>query len=161
MLVKNPKRSGSTRLHQKKLLDLLLRQAQNGARLRNAAHCIARPKNFKSDAKDFDATKQFMFKEYCQKIVDTLATRAPGNAELDFSGVDLMGQNLDGLNLARAWMLDGVAQGLGPDDPRWVAVSRCARSHREAGLAAVTGEHYEGGHWLGSFAVYLVTKRGL
>jgi hypothetical protein len=26
---------------------------------------------------------------------------------------------------------------------------------REAGLAAVTGEHYEGGHWLGSFAVYL------
>ena len=69
--------------------------------------------------------------------------------------------HLDGLNLARAWMLDGVAQGLGPDDLRWVAVSRCARSHREAGLAAVTGEHYEGGHWLGSFAVYLVTKRGL
>ncbi|MEC7726551.1 MAG: DUF2891 family protein, partial [Planctomycetota bacterium] len=33
--------------------------------------------------------------------------------------------------------------------------------HREAGLAAVTGEHYEGGHWLGSFAVYLVTNRGL
>ena len=29
------------------------------------------------------------------------------------------------------------------------------------GLASVTGEHYEGGHWLGSFAVYLTTKRGL
>jgi aryl-alcohol dehydrogenase-like predicted oxidoreductase len=27
--------------------------------------------------------------------------------------------------------------------------------------AAVTGEHYEGGHWLGSFAVYLVTRRGI
>jgi hypothetical protein len=25
----------------------------------------------------------------------------------------------------------------------------------------VTGEHYEGGHWLASFAVYLVTGRGL
>jgi hypothetical protein len=25
----------------------------------------------------------------------------------------------------------------------------------------VTGEHYEGGHWLGTFAVYLVTGRGL
>jgi len=25
----------------------------------------------------------------------------------------------------------------------------------------VTGAHYEGGHWLGSFAVYLVTGRGL
>jgi len=28
-------------------------------------------------------------------------------------------------------------------------------------LRNVTGEHYEGGHWLGSFAVYLVTGRGL
>jgi hypothetical protein len=25
----------------------------------------------------------------------------------------------------------------------------------------VTGEHYEGGHWLGSFAVYLTTQRGI
>ena len=31
-------------------------------------------------------------------------------------------------------------------------------SHRAAGLKAVTGEHYEGGHWLGSFAVYLTTR---
>jgi len=30
-----------------------------------------------------------------------------------------------------------------------------------AGLRSVTGEHYEGGHWLGSFAVYLSTGRGL
>jgi hypothetical protein len=29
------------------------------------------------------------------------------------------------------------------------------------GASAVTGEHYEGGHWLGSFAVYLFTQRGL
>ncbi len=36
-----------------------------------------------------------------------------------------------------------------------------ARVHATAGLAAVTGEHYEGGHWLGSFANYLVTRRGL
>ncbi len=33
-------------------------------------------------------------------------------------------------------------------------------NNRQAGLAAVTGEHYEGSHWLGSFAVYLVTSRG-
>ena len=38
---------------------------------------------------------------------------------------------------------------------------RAAEAHRRAGLAAVTGAHYEGGHWLGSFAVYLATKRGL
>jgi hypothetical protein len=29
------------------------------------------------------------------------------------------------------------------------------------GVASVTGAHYEGGHWLGSFAVYLVTSRGI
>ena len=31
----------------------------------------------------------------------------------------------------------------------------------DAGLAAVTGEHYEGGHWLECFTVYLVTRRGI
>ncbi|MCK5941860.1 MAG: DUF2891 domain-containing protein [Planctomycetes bacterium] len=69
--------------------------------------------------------------------------------------------HLDGLNLSRAWMLEGIAQGLGSEDPRAAAVLRAAREHRDAGLGAVTGEHYEGGHWLGSFAVYLVTSRGL
>jgi len=69
--------------------------------------------------------------------------------------------HLDGLNLSRAWMLEGIASGLPPSDPRIVGLLGVAREHRRLGLAAVTGEHYEGGHWLGSFAVYLVTKRGL
>lgn len=69
--------------------------------------------------------------------------------------------HLDGLNLSRAWMLEGVAHALGAHDPRTAAIARVAAAHREAGLAAVTGEHYEGGHWLGSFAVYLVTRRGI
>ena len=69
--------------------------------------------------------------------------------------------HLDGLNLSRAWMLEGIASGLPPKDKRLGAIRATARSHREAGLRAVTGEHYEGGHWLGSFAVYLVTGRGL
>ncbi len=69
--------------------------------------------------------------------------------------------HLDGLNLSRAWMLAGIAHGLPADDPRLPALRATADAHRRAGLAAVTGEHYEGGHWLGSFAVYLVTGRGL
>ncbi|MBI4346116.1 MAG: DUF2891 domain-containing protein [Elusimicrobia bacterium] len=69
--------------------------------------------------------------------------------------------HLDGLNLSRAWMLDGVASALPADDPRRPAVEAAARAHREAGLVAVTGEHYEGGHWLGSFATYLTTRRGV
>jgi hypothetical protein len=46
-------------------------------------------------------------------------------------------------------------------DPRVASLRKVADAHRNAGLAAVTGEHYEGGHWLGSFAVYLTTRRGL
>lgn len=69
--------------------------------------------------------------------------------------------HLDGLNLSRAWMLEGIVAGLPQDDPRRSALLAVARRHREAGVASVTGEHYEGGHWLGSFAVYLVTGRGL
>ena len=46
------------------------------------------------------------------------------------------------------------------DDPRRAALRAAADTHREAGLASVTGEHYEGGHWLGSFATYLVTGKG-
>lgn len=69
--------------------------------------------------------------------------------------------HLDGLNLSRAWMLEGIASGLEPDDPRRGALLAAARAHGADGLAAVTGAHYEGGHWLGSFATYLVTKRGL
>jgi len=69
--------------------------------------------------------------------------------------------HLDGLNLSRAWMLEGIAAGLPEDDPRLGSIRSAARRHRESGLAAVTGEHYEGGHWLGSFATYLVTGRGL
>jgi hypothetical protein len=69
--------------------------------------------------------------------------------------------HLDGLNLSRAWMLEGIAAGLPPDHKRRPAVLELARQHRDKGLSAVTGEHYEGGHWLGSFAVYLATGRGI
>ncbi len=69
--------------------------------------------------------------------------------------------HLDGLNLSRAWMLEGILSALSGNDPRRPALQAAIEAHRRAGLAAVTGEHYEGGHWLGSFAVYLTTKRGI
>jgi len=69
--------------------------------------------------------------------------------------------HLDGLNLSRAWMLNGIATALPKDDKRLSSIRAAAEAHERAGLAAVTGEHYEGGHWLGSFAVYLVTQRGM
>jgi len=69
--------------------------------------------------------------------------------------------HLDGLNLSRAWMLEGIVQGLPSNDARLPSLRAAAAVHRQAGLEAVTGAHYEGGHWLGTFAVYLVTERGL
>lgn len=66
--------------------------------------------------------------------------------------------HIDGLNLSRAWMLRGIARGLPARDPRRVALESAATAHAEAALPAVTGEHYEGGHWLGTFAVYLMTQ---
>jgi hypothetical protein len=69
--------------------------------------------------------------------------------------------HLDGLNLSRAWMLEGIAASLPKSDKRLRSIMTVAEEHRSRGLGAVTGEHYEGGHWLGSFAVYLVTKRGM
>jgi hypothetical protein len=68
--------------------------------------------------------------------------------------------HIDGLNLSRAWMLEGIAHGVGPDDRRSSALLAAANNHREAALPAVTGEHYEGGHWLGTFAVYLTSHSG-
>ena len=69
--------------------------------------------------------------------------------------------HLDGLNLSRAWMLRGIAAALPKSDVRLAALRSAANEHARDGLRAVTGAHYEGGHWLGSFAVYLVTNRGL
>jgi Tol biopolymer transport system component len=66
--------------------------------------------------------------------------------------------HIDGLNLSRAWMLEGIAHALGSRDKRTPALLAAAAAHRAAALPAVTGEHYEGGHWLGTFAVYLTTR---
>lgn len=69
--------------------------------------------------------------------------------------------HLDGLNLSRAWMLQGMAAGLPQDDSRRGVLVAAAEAHAEAGLAGIREEHYEGSHWLPSFAVYLLTRRGL
>jgi len=68
--------------------------------------------------------------------------------------------HLAGLNLSRAWMLEGIASKLPPGTHR-NQLSSLAATLRQAGLDSIKSEHYEGGHWLGSFAVYLVSGRGL
>lgn len=69
--------------------------------------------------------------------------------------------HLAGLNFSRAWMLEGIASTLPGSHPRRAPLERLAARLAEAGLAAIRAEHYEGGHWLGSFAVYHATRRGI
>jgi hypothetical protein len=69
--------------------------------------------------------------------------------------------HLAGLNLSRAWMLEGIVSKLPPADARSQSLTALAGRLRQAGLDSIKSEHYEGGHWLGSFAVYLVSGRGL
>jgi hypothetical protein len=102
------------------------------------------------------------------KWLSQFLPQIPGTATADWLPVAISPDpsdpklaHLDGLNLSRAWMLDGILSSLPADDPRRPALASAADALRRAGLAAVTGEHYEGGHWLGSFAVYLTTQRGI
>jgi hypothetical protein len=69
--------------------------------------------------------------------------------------------HIDGLNLSRAWMLEGIASALPLADLRSISLRAAAAAHARAGLEGVSDEHYAGSHWLGSFATYLVTGRGL
>ncbi|WP_417496608.1 DUF2891 domain-containing protein [Maricaulis sp.] len=69
--------------------------------------------------------------------------------------------HLDGVNLSRAWALEGIASALPDSDPRRAALLAAAAVHTEVGTQSVNGEDYAGGHWLASFATYLVTGRGL
>ena len=65
--------------------------------------------------------------------------------------------HLDGLNLSRAWNLLVIA---GHTEDRATARSLRAKAdeHLAASLPHITSEHYEGSHWLGSFAVYALTR---
>jgi hypothetical protein len=58
-------------------------------------------------------------------------------------------------------MLEGILSKLAASDPRRKSVAELVTKLRQAGLDTTKSEHYEGGHWLGSFAVYLVSGRGL
>lgn len=69
--------------------------------------------------------------------------------------------HLDGFNLSRAWNLEAIAARLPDSDARIASLLAAAAEHREAGVAAVSDEHYEGSHWLASFATYLVTGKAL
>ena len=66
--------------------------------------------------------------------------------------------HLAGLNLHRAWTMRSVAWALPAEDPRAKVLLESAGDHLQAGLEYVFSGHYEGEHWLATFAVYGLTE---
>jgi hypothetical protein len=61
--------------------------------------------------------------------------------------------HLDGLNFSRAWVLYGLAR----QYPEYRHLIPIANEHIKHSLPNLVGDSYEGGHWLGSFALYALT----
>lgn len=62
--------------------------------------------------------------------------------------------HLDGVNFSRAWSLNYVAKDL----PEYAHLKNLANKHINNSLSSIVGDSYEGGHWLGSFAIYALNS---
>lgn len=78
---------------------------------------------------------------------------------VDFSDGQLA--HFTGLNLSRAWMLEGIAAALPASDSRQSVLTQVAQQHRDVGLPDALHSDYMVAHWTPSFALYLLTGRGL
>ncbi|MCG8527959.1 MAG: DUF2891 domain-containing protein [Opitutales bacterium] len=66
--------------------------------------------------------------------------------------------HLDGLNLSRAWCMAGISKALPKEDPRRKILIESAWIHATTALPELASGHYEGEHWLASFAVYMLSE---
>ncbi len=62
--------------------------------------------------------------------------------------------HLDGVNFSRAWSLNYIAK----DIPEFNHLKNVANQHINYSLPSIVGDSYEGGHWLGSFAIYALNS---
>ncbi len=69
--------------------------------------------------------------------------------------------HLVGLNLSRAWTMQGVLSVIDRGDRRGRALEAAMRTHANEGMKYVFSGHYEGEHWLATFAVYYLAEAGV
>lgn len=69
--------------------------------------------------------------------------------------------HLDGLNLSRAWCMQGIATALPAGSPDRKLLLAAARDHLKATLPEVASGHYEGEHWLATFAIYALSETSM
>ena len=62
--------------------------------------------------------------------------------------------HLDGVNFSRAWSLNYIAKDL----KDYNHLKNVANTHINYSLPSIVGDSYEGGHWLGSFAIYALNS---
>ncbi len=64
--------------------------------------------------------------------------------------------HLDGLNLSRAWCMYGISKNIKSKKKRKL-MYEAAEKHLRLTVPNVVSEHYEGSHWLASFAVFALS----
>ena len=62
--------------------------------------------------------------------------------------------HLDGVNFSRAWSLNVISQ----DIEELKHLKNIANKHINYSLPSIVDDNYEGGHWLGSFAIYALNS---
>jgi len=62
--------------------------------------------------------------------------------------------HLDGVNFSRAWCLNEIAN----EYPEYAHLRKIAVEHVNYSLPNIVDGNYEGGHWLGSFAIYALNS---
>lgn len=100
------------------------------------------------DTEDYAA----WLKEFLPQLSDTSYALVPGIVS-DRSDGHLV--HLDGVNFSRAWCLYAIAKRL----PTYAHLNRIADEHINHSYGEVVGDDYEGGHWLGSFAIYALGEQ--
>lgn len=100
------------------------------------------------------AKQAFMLwvKNFLPQLLDKDFTMEPGEVS-DRNDGKLV--HLDGLNFSRAWVFYDLAN-------KYKAFShlrKVADQHAAYSFPHVVNDHYEGGHWLGTFAIYALSKQ--
>ncbi|OUR91121.1 hypothetical protein A9Q87_11650 [Flavobacteriales bacterium 34_180_T64] len=91
------------------------------------------------------------FAEFLPQLKDKTFSLATGEVS-DRTDGKLV--HLDGVNFSRAWSLAKITDGL----PEYAHLKQIAYKHINYSLPSIVGDSYEGGHWLGSFAIYALNS---
>jgi hypothetical protein len=107
---------------------------------------------------------QAEFVEWFDRYLPSLTTGDGGNLLTPVTVSDVTDGyiiHLAGLDLSRGWCMQGIASALPAGDRRVELLQDSAARHAEQGFEYVFSGHYEGEHWLATFAIYLQAGGGV